>query len=249
MISNITNALPIFLKNIKNNGETIDKSPFNLIESLKFYNSIFPKDNKGLVGLKHLYFDIIFKLKKEHFDVLKTFYISIDTIDFLKEFKYILDVDHGVIVMRGNMEEFGILSLILIGSIKEIQPNEANKSIFISACEKFLEYCLNNDYKVCKNVDLEVLSSYNAGFNETMFEYISILPTLDVNVGTFHFVGIDFNSYILSIFEKYKNVKFSYNKENASFIISMDSNDWDDFWENAPESLKNEMTMFENNKY
>ena len=241
MISNITNALPIFLKNIKNHGEgSSERESFNLVESLKFYNSIFPKDTKGLVGLKHLYFDIIFKLKEDKLDLLKNFFITIDTLDFLKEFKYILDDENGLIIMRGNIEEFGILSLILIGSIRELQPNEANKSIFISACRMFLEYCLNNDYKVCKETDLELLEEYNKGFDEMMFDSISVAPTPDVYVGTFHFVGIEMGSYILTIFEKYKNVKFSYNKENASFIITMDSNDWDDFWSKAPDFLKNE---------
>lgn len=241
MISNITNALPVFLKNIKNNSNDADDVQFNLVESLKFYSSIFPKD-AGLIGLKHLFFDIIFKLRPDRLDLLKNFIITIDTLDFLKEFNYILDEENGIIVMRGNMEEFGILSLILIGSIRELQPSEKNKSIFISACELFLEYCLNNDYKVCKDVDLEVLSSYNEGFNENIFESIHIIPTSDIYVGTLHFIGIDFNPYILSIFEKYKNVKFSYNKENASFVISMDSNAWDDFWNNAPDYLKNEFS-------
>lgn len=239
MISNITNALPVFLKNIKGNSETMEREQFNLIESLKFYNSIFPK-NSNLIGLKHLYFDIIFKLKEDKLHLLNQFFVSIDTMEFLKEFKYILDADNGIVVIRGNMEEFGILSLILIGSIRELKPNDANKSIFISACSMFLEFCLNNDYKVCKDIDLEVLNQYNNGFNEETFESIHVAITPDTCIGTFHFVGIEFNSDILSIFEKYKNVKFSYNKENASFIISMDSNDWDDFWNNAPEYLKNE---------
>lgn len=243
MISNITNALPVFLKNIKNKGENIEKAPFDLIESLKFYNSIFPKDSKEMIGLKHLYFDIVFKLKKDKLDLLKSFFITIDTLEFLKEFKYILDDENGIIVIRGNMEEFGILSLILIGSIKNLHPETANKSIFISACAVFLEYCLNNNYKVCKDTDLEILNTYNEGFNEEIFEGISIMPTSDVYMGTFHFIGIEMGSYILTIFEKYKNVKFSYNKENASFIITMDSNDWDDFWKSAPDFLKNEFSI------
>jgi len=244
MISNITNALPVFLKNIKNSSEGFERSPFNLIESLKFYNSIFPKDS-GLIGLKHLYFDIIFKLKPDKMDLMKTFFVSIDTIDFLKEFHYILDDENGIVVIRGNMEEFGILSLILIGSIKELKPNVANKSIFISACSIFLEFCLNNDYKVCKDVDLEVLNQYNEGFNDEVFESVHVATTSDLYVGTFHFIGIEMNADILTIFEKYKGVKFSYNKENASFVISMNSNDWDDFWNNAPDYLKQEVS---NNK-
>ena len=103
-----------------------------------------------------------------------------------------------------------------------------------------MEYCLNNDYRVCRDTDLEILSNYNEGFDEMMFESISIVPTSDIYIGTFHFVGIEMGPYILNIFENYKNVKFSYNKENASFIITMDSNDWDDFWSKAPDFLKNE---------
>ena len=102
MISNITNALPVFLKNIKNHGQDSEREQFNLIESLKFYNSIFPKDTKGLVGLKHLYFDIIFKLKEDKLDSLKSFFITIDTLDFLKEFKYVLDAENGIITIRGK---------------------------------------------------------------------------------------------------------------------------------------------------
>lgn len=242
MISNITNALPVFLKNIQNNSSENDIAPFNLIESLKFYNSLFPK-NSGLIGLKHLYFDIMFKLKPEKIELLKTFYLSIDTIDFLKEFKYILDDENGVIVMRGNMEEFGILSLILIGSIKNLQPETSNKSIFISACSIFLEYCLDNDYKVCKDNDVNILEEYNEGFDEELFECVHIIPTSDAHVGTFHFIGIELNADVLLIFEKYKDIKFSYNKENASFIISMESSNWDDFWSTAPEYLRNEVSI------
>jgi hypothetical protein len=239
MISNITNALPVFLKNIKNNSSESINENFNLIESLKFYGSIFPKGN-SLIGLKHLYFDVMFKLKPEKMDLLKSFYLTIDSIDFLKEFKYILDDENGVLVMRGNMEEFGILSLILIGSIKELKPDNPNKSIFISACALFLEFCLNNNYKVCKHTDIDILDSYNEGFDDEMFEAFHIVPTSDAHIGTFHFIGIEINADILYIFENYKDVKFSFNKENASFVITMDSKNWDDFWLNAPAYLKNE---------
>ena len=52
MISNITNALPVFLKKIKTNEGDPEREPFNLIESFKFYGRIFPKAS-GLVALKH----------------------------------------------------------------------------------------------------------------------------------------------------------------------------------------------------
>lgn len=241
MISNITNALPVFLKNLKSNDNKPIKESFNLLESLKFYNSLFPS-NKNIIGLKHLYFDVIFKLKPEKIDLLKSFFITADTIDFLKEFKYLLNDENGTISIRGNMEEFAVLSLILIGSIRELKPSDKNKSIFISMCSTFLEYCLNNEYHVCKDADLELLEEYNKGFEEEMFDSIFIIPSPESQVATFHFVGIEFNKDILCIFEKYKNVSFTYNNENASFIISMKADDWDDFWNNAPEYLKNEFT-------
>ena len=247
MISNITNALPVFLKKIKTNEDDLDREPFNLIESFKFYGSIFPKD-AGLVALKHLYFDIIFKLKDDKVDLLKSFIITIDTLEFLKEFKYVIDEENGIIIIRSNMEEFAILSLILIGSIKSLQPENANKSIFISACAIFLEYCLNHDYKVCKDSDLALLDEYNVGFDEEVFESVHLVPTSDIYVASFHFIGIEFNKDILKIFEKYKNVKFSFNHENASFVITMASSDWDDFWQNAPEYLKKEVTGTSENK-
>ena len=241
MISNITNALPVFLKKIKTNEGDPEREPFNLIESFKFYGSIFPKD-AGLVALKHLYFDIIFKLKEDKIDLLKSFLISVDTLEFLKEFKYILDEENGLIVIRSNMEEFAILSLILIGSIKTLNPENQNKSIFISACGIFLDYCLNHDYKVCKETDLEILDNYNKGFDDEIFESIHLVPTPEIYIASLHFIGIEFNKDILTIFEKYKNVKFTYNKENASFVITMAASDWDDFWLNAPDYLKNEFS-------
>ena len=247
MISNITNALPVFLKKIKTNEGDLERDPFNLIESFKFYGSIFPK-SAGLVALKHLYFDIIFKLKDDKVDLLKSFIITIDTLEFLKEFKYVIDEENGIIIIRSNMEEFAILSLILIGSIKSLQPENANKSIFISACAIFLEYCLNHDYKVCKDSDLALLDEYNVGFDEEVFESVHLVPTSDIYVASFHFIGIEFNKDILKIFEKYKNVKFSFNHENASFVITMASSDWDDFWQNAPEYLKKEVTGTSENK-
>ena len=247
MISNITNALPVFLKKIKTNEGDLEREPFNLIESFKFYGSIFPK-SAGLVALKHLYFDIMFKLKEDKVDLLKSFIITIDTLDFLKEFKYIIDEDNGIIVIRSNMEEFAILSLILIGSIKSLKPDNANKSIFISACAIFLEYCLNHDYKVCKDSDLALLDEYNKGFDEEVFESVHLVPTSDAHIASFHFIGIEFNKDILKIFEKYKNVKFSFNHENASFVITMSSEDWDDFWSNAPDYLKNEVAGLNNDK-
>lgn len=247
MISNITNALPVFLKKIKTNDEELDREPFNLIESFKFYGSIFPKE-AGLVALKHLYFDVIFKLNEDKMDLLKSFYITIDTLEFLKEFKYIINEEDGIIVIRSNMEEFAILSLILVGSIRSLKPENSNKSIFISACSAFLEYCLNNDYKVCKETDLELLEEYNKGFNEEVFESIHLSPTPDIYMGSFHFIGIELNKDVLKIFEKYKNVKFTYNNENASFVITMASQDWDDFWASAPEYLKKEVSDICNNK-
>ena len=144
------------------------------------------------------------------------------------------------------MEEFAILSLILIGSIKSLKPENANKSIFISACAIFLDYCLNNDYKVCKESDLALLDEYNKGFDEEIFDGIHLIPTPETYVASFHFIGIEFNKDILSIFEKYKNVKFSFNKENASFVITMASKDWDDFWSSAPDYLKNEVSGVDN---
>ena len=247
MISNITNALPVFLKQIKTNEGTLEKEPFNLIESFKFYGSIFPKD-AGLIGLKHFYFYIVFKLKKEKINLLKSFFILFDKINFLKEIKYIIDEENGIIIFRANMEEYAILSLILIGSIKSLKPNNADKSIFISACGIFLEYCLNNDYKVCKESDLNLIDEYNKGFDEEMFESFHMMPTSEANVATFHFIGIEFNKDVMTIFEKYKDVKFSYNKENASYVITMDSQNWDDFWSSAPEYLKNEVSGTNNNK-
>lgn len=247
MISNITNALPVFLKKIKTNDEELEREPFNLIESFKFYGSIFPKES-GLIALKHLYFDIIFKLKEDKIDLLRSFFITIDTLDFLKEFKYIINEENGIIVIRSNMEEFAILSLILVGSIRSLRPEHSNKSIFISACSIFLEYCLNHDYKVCKDSDLEILNEYNKGFNDEVFESVHLVPTPDTYMGSFHFIGIELNKDILKIFEKYKNVKFSYNSENASFVITMASQDWDDFWTNAPDYLKNEVSTVSNNK-
>ena len=47
-------------------------------------------------------------------------------------------------------------------------------------------------------------------------------------------------SVFTQMFEEYKNVKFTYNEENASFIISMKASDWDRFWESAPQYLKDE---------
>ena len=173
---------------------------------------------------------------------MKTFFITVDTLEFLKEFKYILDEENGIIVIRSNMEEFAILSLILIGSIKSLNPEKENKSIFISACSAFLKYCLNNDYKVCKEDDIEILEKYNEGFDEEMFEGVHLIPTSDAYIGTLHFIGIEMNYDILKIFEKYKNVKFSYNKENASFVITMASENWDEFWLDAPEYLKKEFS-------
>ena len=73
-----------------------------------------------------------------------------------------------------------------------------------------------------------------------MFRSISFIPTSESAVGTIRFIGIDLNKDIMAIFEKYRQVRFTYNEENASFIISMRSEDWDDFWANAPQYLKSE---------
>lgn len=246
MISNIANNLPSILKRMTEQ-EKIQGAEFDLIESLKFYKSILPKSKEN-EGIKHIYLDCIFELKEAHFADLNNFNLSIDSIEFLKDFYYEINTSKGMILIRSNLEELAILSMILIGSIKELNPEHKNKGIFISLAEHFLTFCLNNGYEICKSEDLAFLEKYNDGFDKEFFKNIFFNPTSDTNIGTMHFIGIEFNKDILIIFEKYKNVKFTYNSENASFIISMRSNDWDDFWENAPQYLKDEFISNEQNR-
>jgi hypothetical protein len=243
MISNITNNLPSMLKQMSN-GEAPKAIDFDLIETMKFFKSILPK-KKEQEGLKHIYFDCIFELKEKYFESITSFNLSIDSIEFLKDFYYEIDSERGRILIRSNLEELAILSMILIGSIKELKPDHQNQGIFISLAQHFLTYCLNNDYEICKSEDLGILEKYNDGFDKEVFEKITFIPTDEEDVGTIHFVGIEFNKDILCIFERYKNVKFTYNEENFSFIISMRSNDWDDFWENSPQYLKDEFMVDE----
>lgn len=246
MISNITNNLPSMLKKMQAQ-EDIRGAEFDLVESLKFFKSILPK-NKEQDGLKHIYFDCIFKLKEKYFDLISNFSLSIDSLEFLKDFYYEIDPDKGRILIRSNLEELAILSMILIGSIKELHPDHQNKGIFISLSQHFLTYCLNNGYEICKSEDLSILEKYNEGYDKEVFEDIVFVPTSDDDIGTIHFVGIEFNKDILTIFENYKNIKFTYNPENASFIISMRSNDWDNFWESAPQYLKDEFMTNEQSR-
>ena len=227
------------LKRMKENGSKDVKLKFDLIDTLNFYASILPA-KKDMYGLKHIFFDCIFKLKPEYAELLKNFTITLDTFPFLKEFEYILSIEDNMLVIRSNMEELSIFSLILVGSIKTLPIEVKNRGIFISLAMHYLKFCLNSGYKVCDVKDIEALENYNEGFDKEMFETIAFLPTDERFIGTIHFIGIDLNKDILKIFEDYKDVKFTYNEENASFIISMKASYWDDFWKNAPEYLKNE---------
>ena len=246
MISNITNNLPAMLKQMVD-GEEPKAVDFDLVESLKFFKSILPK-KKEQEGLKHIFFDCIFELTDKYKELVTTFNLSIDSVEFLKDFYYEIDPDRGRILIRSNLEELAILSMILMGSIKELKPDHQNQGIFISLSQHFLTYCLNNGYEICKSEDLGILEKYNEGFDKEVFKNISFIPTHEDDVGTIHFVGIEFNKDILCIFEKYKNVKFTYNEENFSFIISMRSNDWNDFWENSPQYLKDEFMTDEQSR-
>jgi hypothetical protein len=140
--------------------------------------------------------------------------------------------------------------MIILGSIKDIINDTSNKNqgIFISLVFNFLSFCIKNNYNVCKTEYLKMLETYNEGFDKKMFDNISLFPASEDEIGTFHFIGIQFNKDILCIFENYKNVKFSFNEEDTSFIITMASKDWDDFWSKAPEYLKNEFLSSINQK-
>lgn len=243
MISNITNSLPALLKHMKDTGhaENASKLSFSLVEAIKFYQSILPVD-KAMSCLKHLHIDVSFKLNKDHRDALSSFCITLDTHPFLKDFDYIQDVENGVLTIRSNYENLAIFSLLMIGSIKNLPDREEkkNKSVFVSLAYHFITYCINNGYNVCETEMVKLLEDYNEGFDSEWFDSVSLTPTSDKAVGTIHFIGIELKKEILAIFEKYSYVKFTYNEDNASFIISMKSNDWDDFWSNAPKWLIDE---------
>lgn len=246
MISNITNNLPTVLKKMSEQND-IRGAEFDLLESLKFFKSILPK-SKEQEGLKHIYLDCNFKLKEKYLNLVTNFNISIDSFEFLKDFYYEINSDTGTILIRSNLEELAILSMVLMGSIKELHPAHKNKGIFISLSQHFLTYCLNNGYEICKSEDLAILEKYNEDFDKEIFESITFSPTDEDHIGTMHFIGIEFNKDILELFEKYKNIKFTYNAENASFIITMRSNDWDLFWESAPQYLKDEFMSNEQSR-
>lgn len=243
MISNISCMLPSLLKNMrdKNNDLNPNNLKYDLVETINFYNSILPKE-KALSCLKHMYLDCLFEFHEDVKDSINSFAMTIDTVPFLKDFEYELHPEDGVIIIRSNYEELAILSLILMGSIKNLKKDMEviNQSIFISLAFHFLSFCINNGYKVCNSEDIKYLEDYNVGFDKKMFKKISIYPSSEHHVGTLHFVGIELNKDILIIFEKYKNVKFTYNEENASFIISMAAKDWDDYWIHAPQYLRDE---------
>lgn len=238
MISNITNALPVLLKRMRDGEEQKDLK-FNLLESLNFYDSILPR-SKSSAGLKHIFLDCIFQLKDEYRDLINTFQISLDTLPFLKDFEYITDADNNVIVIRSNCEELSIFALTMLGAIKNLPQDNKNRSIFISLAFHYLKYCYDSGYKPCSITDIGLLEKYNDGFDKEVFKTIGFAATDEFAVGTIHFVGIDLNKDILKIFEDYKDVKFTFNEENASFIVSMKARDWDDFWKSAPKYLKDE---------
>ena len=240
MISNITNALPMLLKRLKQRDDSI-KLNFDLVETLNFYSSILPKD-KSSGGLRHIYLDCVFKVKDEFKDSLKQLQLTLDTLPFLKEFDYIVDPDNGVLVVRSSMEELSIFSLIILGSIKTLPAEVKNQGVFISLVKHYMKFCLDAGYNVCKMEDIKALDEYNGTFDKDFIESIAIGPTSEKAVGTIHFVGIELNKDILKIFEKYKDVKFTYNEENASYIVTMRSEDWNDFWKDAPQYLKDEFS-------
>jgi len=238
MISNITNALPALLKRLETKDENI-KMNFDLVEMLNFYSSILPKE-KSSYGLRHIFLDCMFKLKDESYDIVNGLQITLDTMPFLKEFEYVIDNDNKVLIIRSNLEELSIFALIMISSIKNLPSVEYKPSIFISLAMHYLKFCIESGYKVCPIDDVEILEKYNGDFDKMMFESIAFIPTSEAFIGTIHFIGIDLNKDIMKIFEKYKFIKFTYNEENASFIISMKSEDWNDFWNDAPQYLKTE---------
>ena len=239
------------LKHMKETGQAADmnKLSWDLVEAIKFYQAILPKD-KAMSCLKHFHLDVMFKLNEEHKKALNSFCITLDTHPFLKDFDYIIDNENGVLTIRSNYENLAIFSLIMIGSIKNLPDiyEKKNKSIFVSLAYHFITYCIRNGYNVCETDCVKVLEDYNEGFDKEWFDEVAVSPTSDKAVGTIHFIGIEMKKEILSIFEKYSYVKFTYNEENASFIISMKSNDWDDFWSNAPKWLKDEFMPEENKK-
>lgn len=238
MISNITNALPVLLKRIRDN-EDRKELKFNLSESLNFYDSILPR-SKTSYGLKHIYLDCIFRLRDKYRSLISSFQFTIDTQPFIKDFEYITDEDNNLVVIRGNCEEFSIFALTILAAIKNLPQDKKNKGIFISLAFHYLKYCYDSGYKPCSIDDIRLLEKYNEGFDEEVFDSIGFAATDERAVGTIHFVGIDLNKDILKIFENYKDIQFTYNEENASFIISMRARDWDDFWKDAPKYLKDE---------
>ena len=138
MISNITNTLPTMLKHMQK-GEQIKNPEFNLMDSINFYKSILPK-KKEMEFLKHLHLDCVFKVKEEYNSIVSDFNVSIDTMEFLKDFYYEANPENGLILIRSNYEELAILSMILIGSIKELQPYF--DLVNYEACE----YCFSTVY-------------------------------------------------------------------------------------------------------
>jgi len=239
MISNITNALPALLKRLETKDESI-KLNFDLVEMLNFYASILPRE-KGTNGLRHIFLDCTFKIRDKSYDINRGLQITLDSLPFLREFDYIIDSESNTLIIRSNLEELSVFSLIIVSSIKSLPEGEVNnKSIFVSLAMNYLKFCIESGYNVCPIEDIEVLEKYNGSFDKEILDSVSFIPTSETDIGTIHFVGIDMNKDIMKIFEKYKMVKFTYNEENASFIVSMKSKDWDDFWNEAPQYLKTE---------
>ena len=112
MISNITNTLPTMLRHMQK-GEQIKNPEFNLVDSINFYKSILPK-KKEMEFLKHLHLDCVFKVRDEYLDIISNFNLSIDSLEFLKDFYYEANPENGLILIRSNYEELAILSMILI---------------------------------------------------------------------------------------------------------------------------------------
>lgn len=243
MISNITNALPALLKKMQDREEVVNPNEltFSLVETIKFYQSILPKD-KSMACLKHMFIDCEFVFNEKYAAALKDFTITLDTHPFLKNFDYDVNLEEGSLIIRSSYQELAIFSLVILGAVKNIVPeiDVKNKSIFVSLVYHFIKYCIENGYNVCEVEDLKMLEIFNAGFDTEALKAVKLMPTQEDSYGTIHFIGIDLNKDILVIFEKYNDVKFTYNQEDASFIISMRSSDWNDFWLNAPQYLKNE---------
>ncbi len=243
MISNITNALPALLKKMQDRDESVNPNElsFSLVETIKFYQSILPKD-KSMACLKHMYIDCEFVFNDEYAKALTNFTITLDTHPFLKSFDYEVDFENGGLIIRSSYQNLAIFSMMILGSVKNIAPeiDVKNQSIFVSLVYHFIKYCIDNGYNVCSIDDLKMLEQYNSGFDEKALKMVRLTPTQEDSFGTIHFIGIDFNKDILCIFEKYEDVKFTYNQEDASFIITMRSSNWNDFWSNAPQYLKDE---------